>query len=259
MANVPRGRFVWYELMTTDPDAAQAFYGNVVGWTAEPWMGGPEPYTVWKNGDSGIGGVMNLPDEAVQGGAPPHWLAHIAVPDVDASVERATSKGGTLYAGPMDVPTVGRFAVLGDPQGAVFAVFAPEGEAPGHDGMARPGEFSWHELTTSDHQAAFDFYSDLVGWEKTGEFDMGEMGMYQMYGQGEATYGGMMDQPPGDPMPPRWLFYVRVADLDATIERVRNNGGQLLHGPMEVPGGDHVAICMDPQGAAFALHEHNEA
>jgi hypothetical protein len=156
------------------------------------------------------------------------------------------------------IPTVGKFAVVTDPQGAVFAAFQP-GEAPAAGAWdPQPGDVSWHELVTSDWQAAFDFYHDLFGWEKTSAMDMGPAGTYQMYGEKAdgRPYGGMYNfMPEMPPMPPNWLPYIRVTDLDACVERVRKLGGQVLNGPMEVPGGDRIAQCMDPQGAAFALHE----
>ncbi len=128
--------------------------------------------------------------------------------------------------------------------------------------MSSPGEppkkgnFSWHELTTSDSVAAFDFYSKIFGWEKTSEFDMGApMGIYQMYGQGGEPYGGMMTRTPEMP-PPNWLCYIMVDDAKAAAERIKSGGGKVLVGPMQVPGesGDWVAIATDPQGAATAVH-----
>ena len=156
----------------------------------------------------------------------------------------------------MDIPTVGRFAVIQDPQSAVLALYTPADDASGHDGQPAIGEFSWHELSTSDYAAAFDFYSALFGWVKTETMDMGPGGIYQMYGcvPGQAL-GGMFNKPADQPGPPAsWLYYVTVLDVHAKVEQVKQLGGQVLNGPMDVPGGDIVAQCMDPQGAAFALH-----
>jgi predicted enzyme related to lactoylglutathione lyase len=109
-------------------------------------------------------------------------------------------------------------------------------------------------LITTDHEAAYDFYADLFGWEKTDAMDMGEMGTYQMYGQGEETYGGMFNKPEDMPAPPHWLLYVKVPDVEAAAAKVTELGGQVLNGPMDVPGGDQIVQCMDPQGGVFALH-----
>lgn len=248
-----RGRFVWHELMTTDPAAAQAFYSSVVGWGTHLWEGGEEPYRLWTIGEGAVAGVMRLPEVAAATGARPHWLPYIGTPDVDGTAARASALGATVLVRPMDIPAVGRFAVLDDPQGAVFAVFTPSGDETGAE-EAGVGEFAWHELATTDQQAAFSFYSDLFGWEETDTFDMGPMGLYRMYGRGGQTLGGMFDRSAQLPGPPAWLCYVTVDDVDRAAGRVRSLGGTVVNGPMEVPGGDRVAQCLDPQGTPFAVH-----
>jgi predicted enzyme related to lactoylglutathione lyase len=245
--------------MTPEPDSATDFYAQLVGWTTEPWEGADRPYTLWKNKEVPVGGLMNLPEEAVEAGAPPHWLAYISTPDIAATVSRATELGGKILVQPTEVPGAGRFAVLQDPQGAVFAAYTP-GEAQSEpEGPPQIGQFSWHELATSDHGAAFVFYHDLFGWDETESMDMGEAGVYQMYGCGgsEASLGGMFNKPAEMPGPPAWLFYIKVADVNAAVDKVKELGGRVLNGPMEVPGGDLIAQCMDPQGAVFAVHSSN--
>jgi len=248
------GAFVWYDLFTTDPAAAQEFYGKVAGWGTQAWDSGM-PYTMWMNGDDSIGGVSLLSDEQKQMGAPPHWLAYICVPDTDASANQAVELGGRKLAEPFDIPSVGRACPVMDPSGGVFALCTPAGEAPGQPGAAPVGQVSWHELMSGDGEEAWDFYSALVGWEVTSDMDMGPAGMYRMYGQkgSEMSLGGIMTRPAEMPVS-AWVYYIRVADLEAALEAVKANGGQVMNGPMEVPGGDHVAQCVDPQGAMFALH-----
>ena len=250
------GRFVWYELLTSDPEAARSFYTELIGWGTAEWEGEKGSYTMWTNGENSLGGVIVLPEEAKAAGAPPHWLAYVGTPDLDATISRVEELGGKVLAAPPEIPTVGRFAVISDPQGALFAVFTPAGEAPGHEGPAQQGEFSWHELATTDHEAAFEFYRELFGWKKTDSLDMGPMGIYQMYGRKDMTLGGMFNKSTDMPGPPAWLLYIRVGDVDQAAERVKELGGKVLNGPMEVPGGsgDRIAQCMDPQGAAFAMH-----
>jgi len=252
----PTGRFVWYECMVADVEAAKEFYLAVTGWSTDVWEGGEEPYTMWMNGEKAIGGLMKLPEDAAAAGVPPHWMGYVATPDVEATVEKARGLGAQVLVEVMDIPEVGRFAVLQDPQGAVFSAYTPSNDPPGQD--APPGELdiSWHELTTADMDAGFKFYEALFGWERKDSMDMGEAGLYQMYGRpGEPLpLGGMYNKPPDMPAPPNWLYYIMVPDIDAAVETVKAKGGQVLNGPMEVPGGDRVAQCMDPQGAAFALH-----
>lgn len=254
---IPHGRFVWYDLMTTDPSAAQKFYPAVTGWGTEKWKG-PQPYTMWTLAEKPLGGVMNLPPGAARE-MPPHWLPYVCVKDLDATAGKAKQLGGKVVHEPTDIPEVGRFAVIQDPQGAYLAIYTPSTEVPGHEGGADVGEFSWHELTTTDHNAAFDFYSKLFGWEKTNEHDMGEMGIYLEYGQNGESYGGMFTKTPDMPMPPNWLCYVRVTDVEKAVEVVKDKGGQVVNGPMEVPGGDWIAQCIDPQGGMFAVHHRKTA
>jgi predicted enzyme related to lactoylglutathione lyase len=257
MSDVPRGRFVWYDLMTTDPSGATEFYKSVAGWGTDTWRGvegDQPPYEMWMTEHGPIGGVMTLPDEAAAAGAPPHWLGYVATPDVDTTVDHAVRLGAALLVPGQDIPDVGRFAVLQDPTGAAFCIYTPSGDTPGHDGAAHVGEVSWHELMCDDYEAAFAFYAALFGWEKGEGMDMGPMGIYQIFERDGVQLGGMMNRPAEVPMS-CWLYYVRVGDLDDALDRVRTRGGTVANGPMDVPGGDRVAQCVDPQGAAFALHE----
>ncbi|HEU4730624.1 MAG TPA: VOC family protein [Kofleriaceae bacterium] len=255
MTNTNTGRFVWYELLTTDVAGAIAFYTEVVGWTTEPWGNGD--YQMWVGSQGPLGGVTLLPNAAKQMGAGPYWQANVEVANVDATIEQVKRLGGKLYVAE-DVPTVGRLAVIGDPQGAVIAVFTPQGDMQSHD-TAKPGEFSWHELYTTDHEAAFAFYHQIAGWERLGEHDMGAMGKYLLWGRGGKQLGGMMTMPAGmktpegRAVPPSWMFYITTANLDAALARAKARGARVLNGPMDVPGGQRIVQLLDPQGAAFAL------
>jgi predicted enzyme related to lactoylglutathione lyase len=253
-APTPRGRFVWHELMTTDPRAAARFYKAVMGWRTQRWEQDPS-YTLWLTADGPLGGLMALPDDAKRMGAPPNWLAYVGTPEIDATVDRAMALGARVITGPLDVPGAGRFAVMADPQGAVFAPYRAAAEPPGHQGDPRLGEFSWHELATTDPVAALAFYSDLFGWEKTEAMDAGPpLGVYQMYGLQGKSMGGIYTKPAEQPGPPYWLCYALVRDAVTAAGKVRALGGKVLNGPMQVPGGDWIAQCLDPQGAAFAVH-----
>lgn len=244
------GRFIWHELMTTDPEAAMQFYSDVVGWTTKAY--GDEGYSMWVGSQGPLGGVMALPEKAKAMGAPSHWMSNVEVGDVDATVALAQKLGGRTYVEPKDVPEIGRVAVIGDPQGASIAVFKPSGTMASHDNL-KAGEFSWAEYVGNDHEAAFSFYSQLFGWEKNREHDMGPMGKYLLFGKNGSDKGGMFTMPKDMPMPPSWLYYIRVDDLEAAVERAKAGGGKLLNGPMDVPDGSRIAQLMDPQGAAFAL------
>jgi predicted enzyme related to lactoylglutathione lyase len=252
-----KGQFVWYELLTADPDAAKVFYGAVMGWKSQPWEGDAKPYAIWTSGDTPFGGVMKLLPEWELAGEKPHWWAHVAVDDVDAAAQRAKQLGGEIRVPPTDIPQVGRFSIIADPQGAVLSLFrSNRDERPSFD-RRKPGFVGWHELTTTDHESAWKFYRELFGWQHTSDFDMGTWGLYFMFRHPDdpetVSMGGMFNGSQHLNMPPRWLYYVNVEGIDDALARVRDNGGTVLRGPTEVPGGGKVAQCRDPQGALFAI------
>ena len=244
-----RGKFIWHELLTTDTAAAASFYAKVLPWRTQPSnMAG---YTIFMAGGAQGGGLMALPDDG--GGTPAHWLMYVGTPDVDATVAQAQGLGAKVWKAASDIPNVGRFAVLADPQGATFAVFTPSGGPP-PPGPPPQGGFSWHELATTDVAAALRFYGELFGWSKGVSHDMGAMGVYQLFEHGGMAVGGMCNTQ-GPATPPSWLSYVHVADSNRAVAAVKTAGGRLLHGPIEVPGGSWIALFLDPQGGAFAVHE----
>jgi predicted enzyme related to lactoylglutathione lyase len=251
MANTNNGHFVWHEHLTKDPKAAIAFYSEVVGWKTQQF--GEGPYTMWVGSQGPLGGVMQLPEEAAKMGAPPHWMAHVQVENVDNTVALVKKLGGKVYKEPSDIPTVGRFSVIADPQGAALSVFKPASAMELHD-TTKEGEFCWNELLTSDSAAAIKFYSEVCGWKLLQEMDMGPMGTYRIFGLGDKQLGGMMTVPKGAPMPPAWLYYTETHDLDAALDRAKKRGAKVMNGPMDVPGGRIVQLT-DPQGAWFALHQ----
>lgn len=248
-----RGTFVWYDLMTTDVEAAQTFYTGLIGWGTQAWDG-PMPYSMWTVGEAPIGGIMDLPEEARKAGAPPHWLAYVGTSDVEATLTQVGKLGGQVLVPTTEVPNAGKFGVFADPAGGVMGVFAAADSTKEPGPTEVPGTISWHEHLAPDLDTAWSFYEKLFGWNKTEAMDMGEQGIYQMYGQEKCTFGGFMNKPAERPGPAAWLYYIVVEDIDAATEKVKATGGSILNGPMDVPGGARVVQCMDPQGAAFALH-----
>jgi predicted enzyme related to lactoylglutathione lyase len=228
MSDASLGSFVWYDLLTTDPKAAVSFYREVVGWESQAL--GPE-YAVFAASQGPLAGTTTLPERAKKAGAPPHWVSNVSVTDVEATLAQAERLGARLISEPSDYPNVGRLAVIADAQGAVINVFKPNQAMKPHD-SSKPGEFTWSELLTTEHESAFRFYATLFGWKKQRDFDMGAMGKYLIFGIGDKDLGGMFTKPKDMPAPPH-----------------------CLNGPMEVPGGARIAQLDDPQGAGFALHE----
>jgi uncharacterized protein len=252
------GRPLWYELMTTDMKGAEAFYTAVIGWTAAPFEATPQPYSIFKrSGDVSVAGMMTTPAGV---NAPPFWAMYVGVPNVEEAAAHIERLGGRTCTEVIEVPDVGRLQMMTDPQGAAFYIYQPANTPPGPEGAPELGEASWLELMTTDAPAAMKFYQDVFGWQPSEAMDMGEMGQYQMFNRGERMIGGMMNKPAEMAhVPPHWAIYFSVPDINEATERVKGNGGQILNGPMEVPGGDWIVNGMDPQGATFALHERKSA
>jgi predicted enzyme related to lactoylglutathione lyase len=249
MPDSSHGRFLWYQLNTSDLQGAQDFYTAIVGWGTERWEGPDGPYTMWTADGEAIGGLYPLPDDAE---APPHWLAYVGVDDVDSSLDRALRMGAHALVPAEDMAEVGRMAVIADPQGAAIALFTPVGEPPAQG--SGPGHFGWHELAADDAAAALDFYTHLFGWEQGSEFDMGDGWIYHMLRRpGDPSDSIAIFRRPPEMQSSAWLYYVETRDADSTAEAAVRNGGAILNGPMEVPGGDRIAQCTDPQGGAFAI------
>ena len=193
-------------------------------------------------------GLMAQPQEAA--GTPPGWVGYVAVADVDASAAQAASLGGTIYVPGQDIPNIGRFAVIADPQGAMLCLF--RGTSDALPPSMAPGRIGWNELMAADMPAIWPFYAAMFGWTRAEAIDMGPMGTYQIFAAGSTNIGGMMTKPPSAPSP-RWLYYIAVSDIDAAMARATAAGGTMRMAPMEVPGGAWVIQATDPQGATFAL------
>lgn len=239
--------FVWYELVTTDIDAALGFYGKVLGWTARDFPGGESRYAVVSAADKGVGGVMALPE----GMKDPFWISYVGVDDADDAVAKLEAAGARI-ARRMDIPEVGRLALVTDRQGAGFAIIqaASEQKSDAFD-QALPGHGNWHELHTTHWEDAFEFYSAQFGWTKGDAIPMGAMGTYQLFEIDGARAGAMFND---TNLPrPMWLYYFGTPDVDVAVERITKNGGKILYGPQEVPGGAFIVNATDPQGAMFAL------
>jgi predicted enzyme related to lactoylglutathione lyase len=254
------GGFIWYELMTPDHAAAKSFYDKVVGWNiaSDSVAPGMEYRMIGRSDGGNAGGVLTLTDEMQDGGARPIWIGYLHANDVDARVEAIKADGGTVMMEPWDQPGVGRLAMVTDPSGAVFYLMDPI--PPENDPKARSDVFSvdqpqrvrWNELWSGDPAKAVDFYQRHFGWVQEGDMDMGAMGKYQFVQHGGVAIGAIMPKMPDAPAS-MWNFYVGVDDIDRAAEAVKAGGGQVVNGPMEIPGGEYALKGVDPQGALFGL------
>ncbi len=250
-----QGDWIWYELMTPDADASARFYGQVLDWQ----IGNQPDYREIETAHGHVGGMLPLSPEMISGGATPGWVGYVAVDDVDAAAAAIEADGGRVLMAPRDLPEAGRFAMVADPGGAPFYVMRPRPPADDPDAVSNAfaydvpmiGHCAWNELASGDPSAALAFYARRLGWVKDGEMDMGPLGTYHFLRHGQLI-GAIMPLLPMAPQP-GWRFYFRVADIDAAGAKIVAAGGQIVHGPSEVPGGDHIINGIDPLGISFAV------
>jgi uncharacterized protein len=255
----PHGQLVWYELITPDAEGSKAFYDKVVGWNFGEPVEEFQGYRMIGRSDGGFaGGVLPLTDEMKQHGAKPAWLGYIGVDDVDGALSSIEQAGGKTLMPATDIANVGRIAMVADPQGVPFYVMKPI--PPAGDPNAQSDVFSvdqpqhvrWNELSTTDPDAAVDFYRTQFGWGQEGDMDMGEMGKYRFIQNRGTAIGAVMAKPPQLPVS-KWTYYIGVDDIDRAVDAITAGGGQIFNGPMEIPGGEYALNAMDPQGASFGL------
>jgi len=254
-----QGHLIWYELMTPDAEASKAFYDEVVGWQIGEPVAEFQGYRMIGRSDGGFnGGVLPLTDEMQQHGARPTWLGYVGVDDTDAAVASIEQAGGKTLMPATDISNVGRIAMVADPQGAPFYVMKPippegrENEQSDVFSVDQPQHIRWNELATTDPEGAIAFYRQQFGWSQEGDMDMGEMGKYRFIQNRGTTIGAVMPKPAQLPVS-MWTYYIGVDDIDRALDAIKAGGGQVLNGPMEIPGGEFAVNAMDPQGASFGL------
>jgi predicted enzyme related to lactoylglutathione lyase len=244
--------------MTTDIDASVDFYTKLFGWTIKDVdMGSGAPYKMIYVGEDGLGGFVGLdPNENV----PSHWCAYVAVDDIDAAVNRSDAGGGKTVVPPTEIPNIGKFAMIADPQGAVIAAYqSASGDlGPEPEGHSPVNHFIWEEMLAKDPAAAAAFYGELFGWT-TQEMDMGEMGIYRIQNRGEIPEAGIMAMPPDAGGPPMWLSYVHVEDVDASTAKLKELGGKNFVEPMSIPNVGRMSVNADPTGTMIALYRPESA
>ena len=258
---MPDGGFIWYELMTPDPAAAKLFYDSVVaGWAIGVASVAPgiEYRMIGRSDGGNAGGVLTLTDEMISGGARPIWLGYLHVENVDESVKAIKADGGGVMMEPWDQPGVGRLAMVTDPSGAPIYLMdpiPPEGAPDARSdvfSVDQPQHVRWNELWSGDPAGAAAFYMRHFGWSQDGEMDMGEMGKYLFVQHDGVGIGAIMPRMPDVPAS-MWNFYIGVEDIDRAADAVTAGGGQIVNGPMEIPGGEYALNGVDPQGALFGL------
>lgn len=230
------GRFIWYDLMTTEVVEARAFYTSVFGWDCREH--GPEYWMIHVDGQA-IGGMVHMD---ASHGAPNHWIAYVTTDDFSGTVAKVREQGGRVYF-EKAIEGLGEFAVIADRQGAVISPFQMTNEPPPKSVAKAMNFISWAELHTSDPDDALAFYQALFGWKS-------QSWGSDYYLVGDEHSGGIMK---GHGGPPSWLLYVNVASTDSTAEAAVAAGGQVLVGPRDIPRIGRFAVFVDPTGAVFAV------
>ncbi len=252
--------FIWYELITPDPVAAGAFYNAAIGVTfAEPHPGSPVDYRMIQRDDGGsLGGVLRLDAEMAGAGMTPRWMPYLYVENVDAAAAAITAEGGATFLPPADIPNVGRFAMLADPQGVPIYIMKPISPADRPDATSdvfdpeKAQHVRWNELASPDQAGSLAFYARHFGFEFNEKMAMGDFGDYAFIDQNGQRLGAIM-QRFNPEQPARWLQYFGVPSLLAAKAKVEGAGGTVVMGPMEVPTGLWIIVGIDPQGAGFGL------
>ena len=248
----PAGSFCWIELGTTDQTAAKNFYGSIFGWTPNDNPMGPgEVYTIFKlEGRDAAAGYTLRADQRAQH-VPPHWMLYIMVDNVDASAPKVPQLGGKVIVAPFDVMDAGRMAVIADPAGAYFCLWQAN-RSTGTQIAQVHGTLCWADLSTPDPERAKAFYSGLFGWQlMVGEKDTSG---YLHIKNGEHFIGGVPPAAHRQPgVPPHWLAYFQVDDVDATANKAKEMGAKLFLPPMSMEGVGRMSVIADPQGAVFAI------
>jgi predicted enzyme related to lactoylglutathione lyase len=243
------GTFCWLDLATSDAAAAKTFYTGLMGWTAVDMPVGPDMvYTMCQVDGKDVAALFQQPPDDP---SPTHWNSYVSVASADETAAKAKSLGGTVLAEPFDVLDSGRMVVIQDPTGAVVSGWQPKTHI-GATLVNQPGALSWNELLTNDTDQASRFYSGLFGWKAQTQETPG--GPYTVILNGDRMNGGIMQlRPEWGPMPPNWLVYLSVADCDASADKVKALGGEVLAPPMDIPDTGRIAWVQDPQGAVFAI------
>jgi predicted enzyme related to lactoylglutathione lyase len=240
----------WVDLASPDLAAAKSFYAALLGWEAQdapgPEAGGYGFFLLRGKMVAGYGPTMGA-------GQPSAWATYVQVDDVDKTAEAVSGAGGSVVAGPMDIPGgAGRMAVCTDREGAFFSLFQP-GRHKGAELANEPGAFCWNELDSRDVAAARAFYPAVFDWTVEGGAD-GGWEYYEWKRGGTATVAGLMPMPGDVPaeVPATWVTYFAVADTDAVVAEARRLGGSVWREPMDSPAG-RLAVLGGPQGETFAI------
>lgn len=243
------GKFIWFDLVTSDLAAAQRFYGAVFGWQFRVIGQSPESYTVVEHAGRPIAGMF---ERAAPAGAlrTARWLSLMSVADPAKVVRYVEEHGGTLVVPPASFGGRGTHALFRDPQGAIFGVLRSRtGDPP--DTPVADGDFFWLDLLTTDPAAASQFYRDLAGYDVQTR-DVNPNVKRVVLSAGGYARAGIAGLPPSVKQP-GWLPYILVNDIDSTLAKVRTAGGRVLLEPRAELLDGNLAVIADPNNGVLGI------
>ena len=255
------GKYCWVDLSTTDPESARTFYGNLMGWEFDNlYDNGNFVYSMILLDGQHVAGMGQLQPAQIEAGMPPCWNSYVCVEDARATARKCESLGAQVLAGPMDIFDSGVLAALADPNGAVFSLWQPKVHR-GFQVMMEPSSYLWAELYA--HKPAEDaaFYQAAFGWDVDADPNPDNPGYYMFTQEAregsdewERRVAGILQiRPEMGPVPPHWNVYFQVADVDASLQKALDLGGEQLHPMVEIPMGGRLVGIKDPQGAVFTV------
>lgn len=246
------GAFCWFELATTDQEAAKQFYISLFGWTVNDFpMGATGSYSLFDLEGQSVAAAYTMVPEQRSKGIPPYWIIYVATNSADKTASRAAELGAKVIVAPNDVYGFGRMAVISDPTHAPFSIWEPQQHiGVGITGVE--GTVCWADLMTPDTDAAKKFYSSLFGWDiSSSEHDHSG---YLHIKNGDTFIGGIPPHPNPE-LPPHWMIYFLASDCDASAAKAQQLGAQTVLAPQTIEHVGRMAIVKDPQGALFALFQ----
>ncbi|MBQ4846647.1 VOC family protein [Pseudoalteromonas sp. MMG005] len=255
VTSVTNNTFCWAELCSSDWSAAKTFYTELFNWQFDDQpIGDDYYYTMLQKDKDDIAAMYQMMQEQVDAQVQSHWLAYIAVENVDVLAVEAQSLGAHIIHGPHDVPGAGRMVMMSDPTGALVALW----QAKEHSGYQRKLEFNvpyWHELASKDVAASTSFYTQLLGWEAE-IMPMGES-QYTLFSVNSEPVAGLMEMTSewDESITPHWMIYFSVRSCDAMVAQAEQLAGTVCVPPTDIVQVGRFAVLSDPSGAVFSILE----
>ena len=246
------GAFAWFEYFSKDWQSGSQFYSKLLNWTTSEIKVGEQNTTMFTAGDICFANT-ETPRES---NTPNHWASYIAVDDINLACEKVTSLKGKVLKDPFEIPTIGHSAFVTDPVGTHFFLFTPENKNSDVSVTGdKHGQVSWVDLMVEDPKALIPFYSEMFNWKIDAGTNMNGS-VYHCFEAAGKAVGGIFQRPENVPkMPPAWLPYFKVTDINKYTIEARNLGGTVAIEPTRIQDSGIFSGVNDPTGAFFYMYE----